>query len=408
MKLLKFTQIPYFSGRVKNIFLILNKKMRLLEKILVPVNVNTNSEEQINTTIKIAGEYKSEVILLSVIPDENLNSEIKDFVESVVTESLTELRNILINNNIYVREPVLAYGKPVDNIIQTANSENVNLILVGNNKKKKNGRNNLGIKAEQLIRMSDIPVCVVNAGEETRFTNIMCPVDFSEPSKRALYNSILLSRKFQSTLNILYVYEPITYISKRIDSDIDEENALRFKKAKSLMKEFIKDFDLSGINHSVKIKKGIAHEKILNTIKKEGITLLIMGTNGRVGLSKFFLGSVTEKVTIEMPCPFITTKTQDIFQLQLDNEIREIEIHFKNGIELTESGFYKEAINQFRICLQINDMHIPTLYKLAELYKITGDLTSSDYFKNKAKEILTKLWDKKIEMEIRKHYIFKK
>ena len=84
MKLFKFTQIPYFSERVRNIFLILNKDMRLLEKILVPVNVNANSEEQINTTIKIAGEYNSEVILLSVITDENLKSEIKDFVENVV------------------------------------------------------------------------------------------------------------------------------------------------------------------------------------------------------------------------------------------------------------------------------------------------------------------------------------
>jgi universal stress protein E len=54
--------------------------------------------------------------------------------------------------------------------------------------------------------------------------------------------------------------------------------------------------------------------------------------------------------------------------LKLDNEIKEIEAHFKNGEELIKNAFYEEAIDQFLICLQINDMHIPSMKRLAELY----------------------------------------
>lgn len=382
--------------------------MKLLEKILVPVDVNTDSKEQMTAVIKIASEYKSEIILLYVIPDEDLNDEIKNIVVKAVTGSLQELKKMLTYKKNTVREPVIVFGKPVDNIVQIANSENVNLVIIGSSEKKKGAKFKLGIIAEQLVRLSDIPVWVVKTKEETILTNILCPVDFSEPSKRALYNAILFSRKFQSTLRILSVYEPLINVSQRINVDLKEENALRLKKVKSKMDEFIKEFDLIGVNYKIDIKVGIVHEKILGTIKKYGHDLLVMGTNGRLGLSRFFMGSVTEKVIREMPCSFITTKTQDIIQLKLDKEIKEIEIHFKNGNELVKNGFYEEAINEFMICLQINDMHIPSMYKLAEIHNILGDKVKSDYFDNMAKNVLARIWDRKIEMEIRKYYRFEK
>lgn len=78
------------------------------------------------------------------------------------------------------------------------------------------------------------------------------------------------------------------------------------------MTAFIKEFDLDGVVHKIEIKSGKADEKILNAIKNQHIDLLIMGTNGRTGLSSFFMGSVTEKVIREMPCSFITIKKNDV------------------------------------------------------------------------------------------------
>lgn len=382
--------------------------MKLLEKILVPIDINTDYREHLTKAMKIAQSYNSEIIMIYVIPEEELHDDIKDIVIKVVSESLNDIKKTLTNEKIQVREPVITFGKPVDKINQIANSEKVNLILLGSNSKHKREKFKLGIISEQLIRISDVPVWVVKTKEETILTNILCPVDFSAPSKRALNNAILLSRKFQANLRILTVYEPITYASPKIMLDLEKENASRLKKVKSEMNQFVKEFDLNGINHKIDIKTGIVHEKILTTIKKYGHDLLVMGTNGRSGLNRFFMGSVTEKVVRQIPCSFVTTKTQDIIQLKLDNEIKEVEIHFNNGIELVKSGFYEEAINQFMICIQINDMHIPSVYKLAELHTILGDTAKSRYFDNMAKDILTRLWDKKIEMEIRKHYRFEK
>jgi nucleotide-binding universal stress UspA family protein len=381
-------------------------KMKLLEKILVPVDVNSVSDEQINATIKLANAYKSEIILMYVAPDYELKDEIKDIVIKSVTESLNEIKKILISNKVKVKEPIIVSGNIVDTIVQKANLEKVNLVLIGANRKKKRAKFKLGITAEQIIRISDVPIWLVNAEQKPLFKNILCPVDFSEPSKRALNNAILLARKFKSTLCILTVYEPLVYVSHRINVDLEAENATRLRRAKNEMKTFIQEFDLDGVDYKIEVRSGNVDDKILNTIKKQQIDLLIMGTNGRSGLSRFFMGSVTEKVIREMPCSFITLKKIDIIQLKLDNEIKEIEVHFKNGEELIRNAFYEEAIEQFLMCLQVNDMHIPSMNKLAELYNKSGDKNKSLYYQNMVKKILTKLWDRKIEEEIRRHYRF--
>lgn len=378
--------------------------MKLLEKILVPIDVNIDYKEQLNTAIKIAWSYNSEIIVMYVLSEEIVHNDIKELVINAISESLNKVKETLKKEGILIKEPSIVFGNPVDEILQSSISENVNLILIGSGIIDEKEKFRLGINADKLIRLSDKPVWVVKSNEETKLTNILCPVDFSDPSRRALKNAIILSRKFKANLRILGVYKPFVSTSLRLNVDTEEENAYRLGMIEKEMKQFVKEFDLDGIDHVIDIQAGVAHENILNTIKEYGHDLLVMGTNGRSGLNRIVMGSVTEKVTREMPCSFVTTKTQDIIQLRFDNEIKEIEIHFKNANNLVENGFYKEAINQYMICLQINDMHIPTMYKLAEVHKIIGDNAKAGYYDNMAKDLLARLWDKKIEFEIIKHY----
>lgn len=378
--------------------------MKLLEKILVPIDVNIDNKEQLNTAINIARSYNSEIIVMYVLSEEIVHNDIKEIVINAISENLNKVKETLKKEGILIKEPSIVFGNPVDEILQSSINENVNLILIGSGLIDKKEKFRLGINADKLIRLSDKPVWVVKSNEETKLTNILCPVDFSDPSRRALKNAIVLSKKFKATLRILGVYKPFVSTSLRLNVDPEEENAYRLGLIEKEMKQFVKEFDLDGINHVIDIQAGVAHENILHTIKEYGHDLLVMGTNGRSGLSRIIMGSVTEKVTREMPCSFVTTKTQDIIQLRFDNEIKEIEIHFKNANNLVENGFYKEAINQYMICLQINDMHIPSMYKLAEAYKIIGDNAKAGYYDNMAKDLLARLWDKKIEFEIIKHY----
>ena len=47
------------------------------------------------------------------------------------------------------------------------------------------------------------------------------------------------------------------------------------------------------------------HESILNDCQEKGVDLIVLGTHGRTGLKKFFLGSVAQKVVGYSRCPVL-------------------------------------------------------------------------------------------------------
>jgi nucleotide-binding universal stress UspA family protein len=345
--------------------------------------------------------------MMYVLPDTVLHDDIKTLVLNSVNELLDKANEVFEKQGIKTLKPVIELGEPVEKTLQKANEGKFNLILVSSGEKEDNEQYKLGTTAEKLIRLSDIPVWVAKANQESKITNILCPTDFSEPSKRALKNAVLLSKNFKAKLRILGVFEPINIVSPRLSVDLKKENADLRKQFEQEMDEFLKDFDFTGIDYKKEIQAGNAHQKILHAIDEYGCDLLIMGTNGRTGFSRIMMGSVTEKVTREVPCSFITTKMQDIFKLKFDNEIKDIEEHFNYANDLFKSGLNQDAIEQYLICLQINDMHIPSMYKLAEIHKTMGETAKVAYYEKMAKDLLTRIWDKKIELEIRKHYRYK-
>lgn len=378
--------------------------MKLLEKILMPVDVNYESREQLDTVVKIAKEFNSEVILIYVLPESERHPEVQELLTKFINESLGKIAKVLENNKVKYSEPLLTSGNIVDSILEAATEKNVNLILVGSGEQSGNNEFRLGINAEKLVRLSDVPVWVAKSEQDFSIRRILCPVDFSDPAKRALRNAILLANTFDASLHILGVFEPFNTTSPRIHVNQDAENEKLRSEYKRKLEDFLQEFKLDPVVHDVEIQTGTPSEKILESIRNGEADLLVMGTNGRSGFSRIMLGSVTEKVIRELPCSFLTTKTQNIYQLKLDTEVKEIEIHFNNAAKLLKSGFYKEAMEQYMICLKINDMHIPSIYQLAKVHKILGNNEKMEYYDKMAQDLLRRLWDKKIEYEIRMHY----
>jgi nucleotide-binding universal stress UspA family protein len=78
-------------------------------------------------------------------------------------------------------------------------------------------------------------------------------------------------------------------------------------------KKALESVEKAAKKHKVKVKtlinEGSPAKEILNTAKQEKTDLIIMGTAGRSGLDKFFLGSVSEKVLRAAHCPVMIIKS---------------------------------------------------------------------------------------------------
>lgn len=378
--------------------------MKLLEKILVPVNFEQKYDTQLDMAINVAEKFNSELLLLHVLPQEANTNSVKELITRAVNKEFERLLSKTENHKIKAT-PMLKYGNIFDQIVSVSEDENVNVIIIGNAFRDDEHEFGINVLAEKLIRKAQKPVWVHRTDTAISPKEILCPVDFSEASGRALSNALKIARIFDSKLNIINVYEPLENMySPRFNVDPTEENKKRESENKKMFEDFLTNFNFKGVNYQSELISGDAYKEISDYVKKKNIDLLLIGATGKTMISRILLGSLTEQIARDLPCSMISAKAENILNLKIDYDISNIEKHLSNAKKLEETGYFNEAIDQLNICLQINDLHVPSLTNLIRLYKKMDEHELAENYSHKLDEILKRLWDKKVEFEIRRHY----
>ncbi len=382
--------------------------MKILEKVLWAVDFDEDHDNSVVKTMRIARQFGNEIVLLHVLPNDLKNSSFQNSVEKSVTGELEKLRESLGSSGEYKVSMNLVYGNVVERILDVAEEEDVNIILVnpGTPHLKKPGK--LGLNARKIIRNSRKPVGIISDDSPRDTKHIICPVDFSEPSGVALNTAILAAKKSESKLSVISVYEPIEITSSRlikVGVDQKAENDRWFELFTKDFEDFISGFDFLGMEFETVLLRGTPHEEIVKF--SQNASWLFMGSTGKTGLRRVFMGSVSEKVTREVPSNIIVTKSEEVFRLRIATEIEDIDKHYKRWNDLSDLGFYKEALAQYKLCLQVNEMHLPSIKSLANLYEELKEYRQAEYYHKLVTTILERLMDRKIEEEVRKHYRLK-
>lgn len=376
--------------------------MKLLDKILVALDFSESSGNVLQSAVELAKIFDSTIVPVHILPDDIVNKKVKSMLNKMALEKLKETEDFIEKEGVAMEKPLLVVGVPHQAIVRAAVDVNANMVLVGSGETRKGETYRLGITAERIIQKSQKPVFVVKEGVLLNVHHILCPVDFSDASRRALKNAITMARRFKSELTILAVCElnGINWFTS--EEYKDKENELRYVLHKEEFDAFLEDFNLTGVNWTKENPKGNPAEEILSTASRKMIDLLIMGTTGRTGINRVLMGSVTEKVVREVPCSFLTLKSEDVISLQLDSHIRDIEKLHATAMKLIDDGFFEEAIEQFKACLDINDMHVQSYKGMATAYEKLGQPEKAKTYRKNAKDIMDKIWDRKIEEEVRR------
>jgi len=366
--------------------------MKLLQNILVTTDFSDSSANAVDVSIQLAKKFNSKISLIHVLDDSDFSKESEEFYEKFAFEKLGEHKSKIENENVVVADLIFEKGVPFEKIIQVAQDKDVNVIIAGSGNKDYEEKYRLGTSVEKLMRKNQIPLWVVKNEKPVPLKQIVCPVDFSDASKRALQNAITLANKFEAKLDIVHVFEPVMVTSARLSVDTNEENRKNRKSKEKQLTEFLRQFDLEKVQHNENLIMGDPFIEILKFIRTGGIDLLVMGTTGKAALSRLLMGSVTEKVTREVPCSFITTKAKDITDDYLESNLKGIESILNPGKILLKKGKYDQAIERFTIGLKQYPDNIPMLNGIIEAYSALEDDKKANYYKEYKKEVVKRIW----------------
>lgn len=381
--------------------------MKVLEKILIATDLSSSTDELVQNGIDIAKLVGAKIILVYVLKLNIDNKKIQQFLLSAAKSQLKMIRKRIRKEGVECDDPIVAYGDTYNEIVKEANIHEVNLILMSSSNEEDSSIERLGSTTEKVIQKTEVPVWVHKKGSSLKISTILCPVDFSKSSTRALKNAIVITKRFNAKLFILNVYESehpydhldIHFLEKEIEKE-KEKNEAHFKK-------YLRKIDFRGIDWEHYLFNGFPDVEILKFIKKEKIDLLIMGTTGKSALTKIFMGSITEKVTRRVPCSFITSKSKNLIKVVVEAKMNDLDTHFREAQLLFKDGFYDRAKSEYQICLDIDNMHIRSFNGIAAIYEKLGKQKRADHYYWIAQDIYEHMWNNKIENEIRKNYSVK-
>ena len=143
-----------------------------------------------------------------------------------------------------------------------------------------------------------------------RLENILIATDFSGSADAALSYGRMLAERFGATLHVVYVVENIVLKSITADGFVGilpevqgEVEAVARRQLEDKLKAAF-----AGEPHprGILLTSNTAADAILSYAVHGKIDLIVMGTHGRSGVTRWLLGSVAERVVRASPCPVLT------------------------------------------------------------------------------------------------------
>jgi nucleotide-binding universal stress UspA family protein len=145
------------------------------------------------------------------------------------------------------------------------------------------------------------------------FHHIMCPVDFSVPSRRALDTAIAMAKAFNCQLTLLHVYPPPGYVLPEGFVPAGPEVLLQVEEqTRKALQAWADEAQAAGAHHvDIATAAGFAAGEIGRHIGALKADLVVMGTHGRTGLAHVVLGSTAERVLRHSHVPVLTVPAKD-------------------------------------------------------------------------------------------------
>ena len=144
-----------------------------------------------------------------------------------------------------------------------------------------------------------------------RIRKILFATDFSRSSKRAFDAALDLAKQNKAELTIFHaLLTPVVYTEGSIGpaSFYARIEADARKYAESALARLQAAAKKAKVRSRTQLRKGPAAQQILRAARGRHVDLIVVGTQGRTGLSKLLLGSVASRVVSTSDRPVLTVR----------------------------------------------------------------------------------------------------
>lgn len=280
------------------------------KKLLVAVDGSESSMHALKVSFKFAINEKSWITVVSVVPhytgdlDSVAVGDIMASMRKPCEDALLKAREMAEREKALIKT-VYEEGEPYERIIDLAESENCDLIVMGRRGLRRLERMLVGSVTARVIGYSPIDILVVPRDTTVSWETILLATDGSKYSMTATKRAIDFAESYGGELKAISVVDVPAEFYGEAPQIVDD----MIKKAKGYAEDVKKQAESAGVKTETFVREGESYLAITDLARKQDINTIVMGSHGRTGLKRLLMGSVTEKVIGHSPCPVLVVKT---------------------------------------------------------------------------------------------------
>ena len=213
---------------------------------------------------------------------------------------------------------VILKGKPSDKIREIAKRRKADLIVLGKHGHGFFESMFVGSETIKVLKGSHIPVLAVRDSNKTKaqFKKILVPIDLTHGSDTAVFYALNLAQLTGALVKVVHVLRLDMYAQDLPASALEIVIEQTEKALNKRVLKIKKDFENKNrSSENVKITNEVIHGMseavtISNYSETNNIDLLVIHTHGRTGITRFLLGSVTERVISSSKCSVLAIRPE--------------------------------------------------------------------------------------------------
>ncbi|MGP8246744.1 MAG: universal stress protein [Bryobacteraceae bacterium] len=277
-----------------------------IERILCPVDFSEASLKAYRHAQSIAGRYHAALVVQHTVELEQYVSAMyapnielfEEFRQSQIANARQELQHLPVTSSGVQPECIVQEGTASDAILSSAKERAISLIVLGTHGRRGFDRLLLGSVAERVLRHASCPVLAIRptaagsgsqdvADAPVQIRRILCCVDFSAHSRRALDYALSAAGAYSAEVTVLHVLDHVSKsadVAQETDAAIDNLAKLLPPAAPGSTKTHLE------------VRFGQAYREILDLASEIKADLIVTGVRGRNSLDLAVFGSTTYRV----------------------------------------------------------------------------------------------------------------
>ncbi|MXV62284.1 universal stress protein [Natronorubrum sp. JWXQ-INN-674] len=141
------------------------------------------------------------------------------------------------------------------------------------------------------------------------YQDVLIPTDGSDGTRQSISHGLTIADRFDATVHALSIVPEGPLGTLQNDAAVPA--------AHRAVERIETEAAGEGVETVTAVEQGVPHEEILEYAEENDIDIIVMGTQGRTGLDRVLVGSVTERVVRMADVPVVTVRLTD--EIRIDD-----------------------------------------------------------------------------------------